>query len=175
LGAISPGLYSSTAGLCSLENALDIDPDRETGRLGEASGSLPDPLGDLLLPSSRRVLDFDLDDREPCIASSSMLETLVAAVSVEPERCEKRVKLPSELLCAEPDDREPDDFDRREPAMDPPKMSPRLAPGKALKRLREIASSPKIAARERLTVGVEGTEFFPVRNLNKPYWWTTIL
>jgi hypothetical protein len=95
---------------------------------------------------------------------------LVAAVSVELERCEKRVKLPSELLCAETDDREVDDLDRRE-LMDPPKMSLRPVPGKALKRLREIASSPNIAARERLiAVGVEGTEFFPVRNLNRPYW-----
>ncbi len=100
-----------------------------------------------------------------------MLETLVAAVSVEPERCEKCVKLPSELLCAETDERETDDLDRRVPLIDPPKMSPRPAPGKALKRLREMASSPNIAARERLiVVGVEGTEFFPVRNLNSPYW-----
>jgi hypothetical protein len=96
---------------------------------------------------------------------------LVAAVSVELERCEKRVKLPSELLCAETDEREVDDLDRREPLMDPPKMSPRPAPGKALKRLREMASSPNIAARERLiAVGVGGAEFFPVRNLNRPYW-----
>lgn len=101
-----------------------------------------------------------------------MLEMLVAAVSVELERCENRVKLPSELLCAETDEWEVDDFDRREPLMDPPKMSPRPVPGKALKMLREIASSPKIAARERLMVGVEGMEFFPVRNLNRPYWWT---
>jgi len=100
-----------------------------------------------------------------------MLEMLVAAVSVEVERCEKRVKLPSELLCAETDECEVDDLDRREPLIDPPKMSLRPLPGKALKRLREMASSPKIAARERLVaVGVEGTEFFPVRNLNKPYW-----
>jgi hypothetical protein len=98
---------------------------------------------------------------------------LVAAVSVELERCEKRVKLPSELLGAETDEREADDLDRREPFIDPPKMSARPAPGNALKRLREMASNPNIAARERLiAVGVEGTEFFPVRNLNSPYWWT---
>jgi len=139
--------------------------------LGETSGSLPDPFGDLLRPSKRRVLDFGLDDTVPSSVSSSILEMLVAAVSVELERCEKRVKLVSELLCAETDEREADDLDRREPFMDPPKMSPRAAPGKALKRLREMASSPKIAARERLiAVGVEGTEFFPVRNLNRPYW-----
>ena len=96
---------------------------------------------------------------------------LVAAVSVEVERCEKRVKLPSELLCADTDEREAEDLDRREPLIDPPKISPRPLPGKALKRLREIASSPKIAARERfIVVGVEGTEFLPVRNLNRPYW-----
>jgi hypothetical protein len=171
-GTISHASYaSSTAGLCSLENELDIDPDREVWRLGETSGSLPDPFGDLLRPSSRRVLDFCLDGRVPSRVSSSMLEMLVAAVSVEVERCEKRVKLPSELLCAETDEREVDDLDRRELLMDPPKMSPRPVPGKALKRLREIASSPKIAARERLlAVGVEGAEFFPVRNLNRPYW-----
>jgi hypothetical protein len=139
--------------------------------LGETSCSLPDPFGDLLRPSKRRVLDFGLDDTVLSSVSSSILETLVAAVSVELEHCEKRVKLPSELLCAETDEREVDDLDRREPFMDPPKMSPRPAPGKALKRLREIASSPNIAARERLiAVGVEGTEFFPVRNLNRPYW-----
>jgi len=96
---------------------------------------------------------------------------LVAAVSVEVERCEKRVKLPSELLCADADEREAEDLDRREPLMEPPKISPRPLPGKALKRLREIASSPKIATRERLVVvGVEGTEFLPVRNLYRPYW-----
>lgn len=139
--------------------------------MGETSGSLPDPFGDLLRPSKRRVLDFGLDDTVPSRVSSSILEMLVAAVSVELERCEKRVKLPSELLGAETDEREADDLDRREPFMDPPKMSPRPAPGKALKRLREMASSPNIAARERLiAVGVEGTEFFPVRNLNRPYW-----
>lgn len=149
----------------------DTDPDRDVRRLGETSGSLPDPFGDLLRPSKRRVLDFGLDDTVPSRVSSSILDMLVAAVSVEPECCEKRVKLPSELLCAETDEREVDDLDRREPFMDPPKMSPRPAPGKALKRLREMASSPKIAARERLiAVGVEGTEFFPVRNLNRPYW-----
>lgn len=161
---------SSTAGLCSLEKELENDPDREVGRLGEASGSLPDPLGDRLRPSSRRVFDFDLDDLVPLRVSSSILEILVAAVIVELERCEKRVKLPSEL-CAETEERETDDLDRREPLMEPPKMSPRPLPGKALKRLREITSSPKIAARERLpAVGVEGTELFPVRNLKRPYW-----
>ena len=100
-GPISQASYaSSTAGLCSLENVfeLDTDPDREVWRLGETSGSLPDPFGDLLRPSSRRVLDFCLDDRVPSSVSSSILEMLVAAVSVEVERCEKRVKLPSELL-----------------------------------------------------------------------------
>ena len=138
--------------------------------MGETSGSLPDPLGDRLRPSSRRVPDFDLDDLVPLRMSSSMLEILVAAVIVELERCEKRVKLPSELG-AETEEREVDDLDRREPLMDPPKMSPRLLPGKALKRLREITSRPKIAARERLpAVGVGGREFFPVRNLKRPYW-----
>lgn len=162
---------SSIAGLCSLEKELENDPVREVGRLGEASGSLPDPLGDRLRPRNRLVLDFDLDDLVPLRVSSSMLEILVAAVSVELERCEKRVKLPSELLGAETEERETDDLDRREPLIDPPKMSPRLLPGKALKRLREITSSPKIAARERLVaVGVEGIEFFPVRNLKRPYW-----
>jgi hypothetical protein len=170
-GTISQASYaSSIAGLCSLENELDTDSDREVFRLGETSGSLPDPLGDLLRPSNRRVLDFGLEDRVPSRVSSSILEMLVAAVRVEVERCEKRVKLPSELLCAETDEREAEDLDRREPLMDPPKISPRPLPGKALKRLREIASSPKIATRERLlAVGVEGTEFLPVRNLNRPY------
>ena len=48
-------------------------------------------------------------------------------------------------------------------------------PGRALKRLREIASKPKIAARERVVaVGVEGNEVLPVRNLNKPNKWTIL-
>ena len=68
---------------------------------------------------------------------------LVAAVSVEVERCEKRMKLPSELLWAEMDEREAEDLDHHEPSMDPPKMLPRLLPEKALKRLREIVSNPK--------------------------------
>ena len=146
-----------------------MDLDRDVRRLGETSASLPDPFGDLLRPRNERVLDFCLDNREPSGVSSSILEMLVAAVSVELERCEKRVKLPSELLCAETDERETDDLDRRELLMDPPNMSPRTVPGKALKRLREMASNPNIAARERLIVGVEGTEFFPVRNLKRPY------
>lgn len=157
--------------MCLLENELDnTDPDRDVRRLGETSGSLPDPFGDLLRPSKRRVRDFGLDDTVPSSVSPSILEMLVAAVIVEPERCEKRTKFPSELLWAETDEREADNLDRREPLMDPPKMSLRPVPGKALKRLREMASSPNIAARERLiAVGVEGTEFFPVRNLNRPY------
>lgn len=48
-------------------------------------------------------------------------------------------------------------------------MSPLPEPGSAPKRFRDIASRPKMAAREReLAVGVDGTETFPVRNLNKP-------
>lgn len=55
-------------------------------------------------------------------------------------------------------------------------MSPLEEPGSALKRLREIASRPKMAARERaLTVGVDGMELFPVRNLNNPNWWTSTM
>ena len=124
-GPISQASYaSSTAGLCSLENELNTDPNHEVRRLGETSGSLPDPFGDLLRLSSRRVLDFCLDYRVPSRVSSSILEMLVAAVSIEVERCEKRMKLPSELLWAEMDKHEAEDLDRHEPLMDPPKMSP---------------------------------------------------
>jgi hypothetical protein len=44
-------------------------------------------------------------------------------------------------------------------------------PGRELKRFLEMASKPKIAAFER-AVGVDGAEFLPVRNSNKPNWWT---
>ena len=55
--------------------------------------------------------------------------------------------------------------------IDPPKRSVfDEVPGKAPKRLREMTSNPNIAARERdAAVGVDGTEFLPVRNLKRPY------
>lgn len=45
-----------------------------------------------------------------------------------------------------------------------------LDPGRAPKRLREMTSRPKIAARERDAVGVVGRETEFVLNLNNPYW-----
>jgi hypothetical protein len=94
---------------------------------------------------------------------------LVAAVDWE--LCENLAILPS------PDvEEEAVVFDRltmereRRLATEPPKMSPLLDPGRALKRLREMASRPKIAARERvLALGVAGAELLSVRNLNRPY------
>ena len=95
----------------------------------------------------------------------------MAAVAVEFDRCENLVRLPSPVLvvCVYIDDPLRVDLDRLCTLTDPPKKSPMVEPGRVLKRLREMASKPNIAARERaLAVGVEGSEFFPVRNLNKP-------
>lgn len=52
------------------------------------------------------------------------------------------------------------------PFIDPAKKSP-TEPGRPLKRFRDIASSPNIATFER-AVGVDGREFRPVLNSNKP-------
>lgn len=63
-----------------------------------------------------------------------------------------------------------EDLDRLWPLIEPLKKSTLDEP---LKRLREIASNPKMWARERmLAVGVDGAEMLPVRNLNKPNWCT---
>jgi hypothetical protein len=98
-----------------------------------------------------------------------MFETVVAAVAVEFERWENFMRLLSPVLvvCVYMDDRLVVDFVRLWPLMEPPKKSPTDEPGRALKRFREIASSPKIATRER-AVGVDGRESRPVRNSNKP-------
>ena len=59
------------------------------------------------------------------------------------------------------------DFERLEPLTELPKTSLE-APGNALNRLREIASSPKIAALVLEAVGVDGAECLPVLNLKRP-------
>lgn len=57
------------------------------------------------------------------------------------------------------------------PLVEPLIKSPTAVADRAWnKRFREIASKPKIAALDLVAVGVEGIEFFPVRNLNRPYW-----
>jgi hypothetical protein len=140
--------------------------------LGEAlSGSLPEPPGDLLfLLRSFLVLDLDLETPPPKKGSSSM-DIVVAAVTVEFERDENFVRLPSAVVVVwvMVDDLLTDDFDRLEPLTEPPKMSPFAEPGRALNRFREIASRPNIWARDRkFAVGVGGADVLPVRNLNKP-------
>lgn len=94
-------------------------------------------------------------------------------VAVEFDRCENLVRLPSPVvvLWVYVDVRLAVDLVRRWLLTDPPKKSPMDDPGRELKRFLEMASKPKIAALER-AVGVDGAEFLPVRNSNKPNWWT---
>lgn len=116
-----------------------------------------------------RSFFLDFEDLEEKNDSSSAPETVVAAVAVELDLEENFIKLPSPVivLWVYADDRLVVDLVRLWPLMEPPKKSPIAEPGRALKRFREIASRPKMAARER-AVGVEGAEFFPVRNWNSP-------
>jgi hypothetical protein len=59
--------------------------------------------------------------------------------------------------------------------MDVPNRSPFDDPGRVLKKFLDIASKLNICARDfALAVGVAGRESFPVRNLKRPYCWTTI-
>lgn len=163
-------------------SSLSIEGDREPGfdlvsvRDGDArSRSLPEPPGDRPLLSNFLVTerDLDLDDLLPFPKkeSSSMVDIVVANVAVEFERDENFMRLPSavavvwvivealleavlDLLC---------------PLIEPPKKSPFVEPGLLLKRLREIASKPKIWALERnVAVGVDGADMLPVRNLKRP-------
>ncbi len=60
------------------------------------------------------------------------------------------------------------DLERLWLLIEPAKKSPTDEAGRELKRLREITSNPKIDALER-AVGVEGLEFLPERNSNRPY------
>jgi hypothetical protein len=173
LSSSSGSLYSSSLSReVDREPGLDLDP----ARLGEAlSGSLPEPPGDLLfLFRSFLVRDLDLET-PPLKDSSSMVDIVVAAVTVEFERDENFIRLLSAVVVVwvMVDDLLTDDLDRLEPLIDPPKMSPFPEPGRALKRFREMASRPNIWARERKpVVGVEGADMLPVRNLNKPNWCT---
>jgi len=103
--------------------------------------------------------------------SSSLIDTVVAAVAVEFERWENFVRLlsPVVVVCVYIDDRLVVDLVRLCPLTEPPKKSPIDEPGRVLKRFREMASKLKMAARERvLAFGVDGNELFPVRNLNNP-------
>ena len=94
---------------------------------------------------------------------------------VEPERYENFARLPSAVVCVYVDDRLADDFVRRWLPMDVPNRSPFDDPGRVLKRFLDIASKLNICARDfALAVGVAGRESFPVRNLKRPYCWTTI-
>lgn len=172
LSSHSTSLYS---------NSLSIEGDREPGFdlisvcNGDArSRSLPDPPGDRPLLSNFLVseCDLDLDDLLPLPKTeSSMVDMVVANVAVEFEQDENFMRLPSAvavvwviveaLLEAV--------FDLLCPLIEPPKRSLFVEPGLLLKRLRDIASKPKIWALERkAAVGVGGADILPVRNLNRP-------
>lgn len=170
-------LSSSSRSLTlSCEVVRDPGFDLDLARLGEAaSRSLPEPPGDLLfLLRSFLVLDLDLEaDLPPMLktASSSMVDIVVATVIVEFERVENCIRLSAAVMVVWVTVDEPptDDFDRLEPLIEPPKMSPFAEPGRELKRFREMTSKLNICARERVVaVGVGGAEILPVRNLNKP-------
>lgn len=107
--------------------------------------------------------------------SSSPETRDVAAVLVDPERYENFARLPSAVVvvCVYVDDRLADDFVRRWLPMDVPNRSALDDPGRVLKRFLDIASKPKICARD-FVVGVAGRESFPVRNLKRPYCWTAM-
>ena len=103
--------------------------------------------------SSKEVANVVVEPREPLV----MLLPDVLAV---PVRVELRLSAVRE---------------RRWLLIEPPKKSPIPIPepGRAPKRLREMTSNPKMAARERDAVGVVGLEIaLPVLNLNRPNWWT---
>ena len=95
----------------------------------------------------------------------------IVVAAVEFERLENFMRLPSavSVVCVSVDERLVVDFVRLWPLIEPPKKSPMADPGRELKRLREIASSPNIATRD-FAVGVEGRESRPVRNWNRPNW-----
>ena len=111
------------------------------------------------------LLPFDMDADWP--GSSSMID--VAAV-VEDVR-EKRLRLlpPVLIVPVSVELRESVVRERRWLLIEPPKKSPILEPGRAPKRLRDITSRPKMAARERDAVGVVGRDTAFVLNLNRPY------
>jgi hypothetical protein len=100
-------------------------------------------------------------------SSSSIEDTVVAAVELE--RCENFMRLlsPVDVVWVYIDERLFVDFVRLWLLIEPPKKSPMADAGRELKRLRDIASRPNIAALD-LAVGVEGRDSLPVRNWKKP-------
>ncbi len=130
------------------------------------------PPGDFALLNSFR--DFIVVELAKNDESSSPEETVVAAVVVEFDRWLNFTDpSPVDVDCVNTEDLLVLDFVLLCPLIDPPKKSPIADPGRLLNRFREIASSPKIAARDRmLAVGVEGAEMCPVVNFNNPYWFT---
>jgi hypothetical protein len=157
----SKDVSGSTDGDLDLESELCF----VNRRRGDSDSDV-EPPGDL--PLFRSFLDLDgLETKKD--SSSSMFETVVAAVVVEFERWENFIKLLSPVLVVwvYMDDRLVVDFVRLRPLIEPPKKSPIDEPGRVLNRFREMASRPKIATRER-AVGVDGRESRPVRNSNNP-------
>lgn len=160
----SPSLYST---LRSLDADLDRDVDLER-LLTKLRPKEPFSLSELEPPGDFPLLSVFLSGEREKKELSSSPDTVVAAVAVELERCENFMRLPSPVVvvCVYIDERLAVDFVRRWLLTDPPKKSP-MAPGRVLKRFREIASRPKMDTLER-AVGVDGREFRPVRNSNKP-------
>lgn len=107
---------------------------------------------------------FDLVERDRKEASSS---TVVAAD--EFDRDENLRRLPSPAVEVYVEERLIVDLVRRLLLTEPLKKSPMDDPGRELKRLRDMASRPKIDTLER-AVGVDGREFLPVRNSKRPNW-----
>jgi len=154
----SASLYSGSG---PIDEALDWGREVEALRVS-LSDSDGDPSLDFVLLESFLLLD----DREAKNDSSSVVETVVAAV--EFERRDDFMLSMVVVVCVYIDDRLVVDLDRflRAPFIDPAKKS-LTDPGRPLKRFRESASSPKIATFVR-AVGVEGREFLPVLNSNNP-------
>lgn len=101
---------------------------------------------------------------------SSPIDTVVACVAVEFDRRENLARLPSVVTLVAYVDARLEDFDRREPLMEPPNGSPFFTePGRELNKFREMASRPNIVTFEREADGVDGRELLPVPNLKRPY------
>lgn len=167
---------SSSSSRISAGSLIDREIGRAVLRLDDDSGSLKESsnagLDDFLTsflvreiePVCLLLLDSTID------SSSS---TDVAVVRVD-GACEKRdMLLPFavDMLPVYTDDRLAVVLVRLLLFVEPPNIS-LATPGRELKRLREITSNPKMAARDLFAVGVVGLEFCPVLNLKSPYWWT---
>lgn len=146
----------------------------EPALLGDVSESLSEPPFEADLPGltsflglcEDRLLPRDMDKD----LSSSTLDIVVAANEELLRENLVSVLSPVTVESVYVDVRLATVLERRLPFVDPPKSSPTPAPERPLKRLREMASRPNIAALERVdaAVGVPGLESCPVWNLKRP-------